>query len=162
MTPRTPPPLSQRPSPSGIGPPLADFAYDQFALTEIERLDGLRLAALIERIEADLQLGRHAALIAELEALVAEHPLQERLRGQLMLALYRSGRQAEALHVYQATRRALVDELGIEPSRELQQLERQILNQDPELAARGRRFGATEPRGGASELAASADVPRRS
>jgi predicted ATPase/DNA-binding SARP family transcriptional activator len=116
------------------GPPLADFAYDQFALTEIERLDGLRLAALVERIEADLQLGRHAALIAELEALVAENPLQERLRGQLMLALYRSGRQAEALHVYQATRVALVDELGIEPSRELQRLERQILNHDPELA----------------------------
>ena len=88
------------------GSPLADFAYDQFALTEIERLDGLRLAALVERIEADLQLGRHAALIAELEALVAEHPLRERLRGQLMLALYRSGRQADALQVYQATRQA--------------------------------------------------------
>ena len=117
------------------GPPLADFAFDQFALAEIEHLDGLRLAALVERIEADLQLGGHSALTVELAALVAEHPLQERLRGQLMLALYRSGRQAEALEVYQATRRALVEELGIEPSQELQRLERQILNHDPDLAA---------------------------
>ena len=78
-----------------------------------------------------------------------------------MLALYGSGRQAEALHVYQATRRALVDELGIEPSQELQRLERQILNQDSELAAAERRFAGTEPGGGAGELAASADVARR-
>ena len=117
------------------GPPLADFTYDQFAQAEIERLDGLRLAALIERIDADLQLGRHNALIGELETLVAAHPLQERLRGQLMVALYRSGRQAEALQVYQSTRRMLVEELGIEPNEELQRLEHQILNHDPELAA---------------------------
>ncbi len=115
------------------GAPLTDFAYEEFALAEIERLEGLRLAALTERIEADLQLGRHSALIGELEALVARCPLQERLRGQLMLALYRSGRQAEALRVYQATRRTLVDELGIEPSQELQQLERSILAHDPAL-----------------------------
>jgi DNA-binding SARP family transcriptional activator len=95
------------------GPPLSDFTYDEFAKADIERLEGLRLAALIERIDADLQLGRHNALVSELEALVAEHPLQERLRGQLMLALYGTGRQAEALEVYQSTRRALVDELGI-------------------------------------------------
>jgi YVTN family beta-propeller protein len=115
------------------GPPLADFAYEQFARAEIERLDGLRFAALTERIEADLQLGRHDALIGELESLVARHPLQERLRGQLMLALYRSGRQAEALQVYKATRRVLVDELGIEPSHELRQLEQAILVHDPLL-----------------------------
>ena len=115
------------------GPPLADFAYEPFASADIERLDGLRLAALIERIDADLQLGRHDALIGELETLVARYPLQERLRGQLMLALYRSGRQAEALQVYKETRRVLVDELGIEPSQELQQLERAILVHDPSL-----------------------------
>ncbi len=143
------------------GPPLDDFAYEQFALAEIERLDELRLAVLIERIDADLQLGRHSALIGELETLVAEHPLQERLRGQLMLALYRAGRQAEALHVYQATRRTLVDELGIEPSQELQHLERQILNHDPELAAADALSTRAEPRGGAGEPAASADIAHR-
>ena len=116
------------------GPPLADFAYEQFARAEIERLEGLRLAALVERTDADLQLGRQIAVVAELEALIAQYPLHERLRGQLMLALYRSGRQAEALQVYQETRRTLVDELGIEPAPELQRLERQILNHDPELA----------------------------
>ena len=115
------------------GPPLADFAYEPFASADIERLDGLRVAALIERIDADLQLGRHDALIGELETLVARYPLQERLRGQLMLALYRSGRQADALRVYKETRRVLVDELGIEPSQELQQLERAILVHDPSL-----------------------------
>ena len=115
------------------GPPLADFAYEPFASADIERLDGLRLAALTERIDADLQLGRHDALIGELEELVARYPLQERLRGQLMLALYRSGRQAEALQVYKETRRVLVDELGIEPSEKLQQLEHGILVHDPSL-----------------------------
>jgi len=115
------------------GPPLADFAFEPFASADIERLDGLRLAALTERIDADLQLGRHDALIGELETLVARYPLQERLRGQLMLALYRSGRQAEALQVYKETRRVLVDELGIEPSEKLQQLERSILVHDPSL-----------------------------
>ena len=115
------------------GPPLADFAYEPFASADIERLDGRRLAALTERIDADLQLGRHDALIGELETLVARYPLQERLRGQLMLALYRSGRQADALRVYKETRRVLVDELGIEPSEELRQLEHAILIHDPSL-----------------------------
>ena len=97
------------------GPPLADFTYASFAQAAIGRLDELRLSALEKRIEADLALGRHADLIAELRALVAQHPLRERLRAQLMLALYRSGRQAEALAEYQAGRRVLVNKLGIEP-----------------------------------------------
>jgi YVTN family beta-propeller protein len=118
------------------GPPLADFAYDSFAQSAIARLEELKLAALEERIEADLELGRHADLVPELEALVREHPLRERLRGQLMRALYRSGRQAEALDVFQAARRELVDELGIEPSQALRDLEKAILTQDPVLDAR--------------------------
>ena len=115
------------------GPPLADFRYEPFAQAEIARLEEARLDCLAERIEADLALGQHAKLIGELEALTAEHPLQERLRGQLMLALYRSGRQADALDVYQATRRQLVEELGIEPSGELRELHQAILRQDAEL-----------------------------
>jgi predicted ATPase/DNA-binding SARP family transcriptional activator len=99
------------------------------------RLEELRLSALEARVEADLALGRQADLVPELEALVAEHPLRERLRGQLMLALYRAGRQADALDVYRATRAALVEELGIDPSPALQRLERAILEQDPELEA---------------------------
>ena len=93
----------------------------------------MHLLAVEMRIDADLALGRHAALVAELDALAAEHPLRERLRGQLMLALYRSGRQAEALAAYQSARSTLVDELGIEPGSALQELERAILRQDPAL-----------------------------
>ena len=104
------------------GPPLADIARYPFARTEISRLEDLRLAAITERIEADLACGRHAEVVGELEALVAEYPLQERLRGLLMLALYRSGRQADALQTYQDTRRLLVAELGLEPSAELRGL----------------------------------------
>jgi predicted ATPase/DNA-binding SARP family transcriptional activator/class 3 adenylate cyclase len=115
------------------GPPFADFTFEPFAQSEIGRLEELRLTALEERIDAILALGRHAEVVGELEVLVAQHPLKERLRAQLMLALYRARRQAEALDVYQAARRALVDELGIEPSPELQELERQILRQDPSL-----------------------------
>jgi DNA-binding SARP family transcriptional activator len=115
------------------GPALADFAYEPFAQAEIARLEELRLAAVERRIEADLACGRHAELVGELEALVAKHPLREHLRGQLILSLYRSGRQAEALEVYQQARRALVDELGIEPSASLQELEGSILRQDPAL-----------------------------
>src|SRR5262249_52924939 len=116
------------------GRALADFAYEAFAQAAVARLEELRLVALERRIEADLALGRHAALVGEVEALVAEHPLRERLRGQLMLAFYRSGRQTEALEVYQATRRTLVEKLGIEPSPALQALEKAILRQDPELS----------------------------
>ena len=115
------------------GPPLADLADEHFARPEIARLEGLRLAALEHRIDADLEAGRHAEVVGELEALVAEHPLRERPRRQLMLALYRCGRQAEALDVYHDARRTLGDELGIEPGAELRGLEQAILVQDRAL-----------------------------
>ena len=117
------------------GPALADLAYEPFAQAEAVRLEELRLAALERRLELDLEAGRDAELVGELEALIAEHPLRERLRGQLMLALYRAGRQAEALAAYQEARRVLVDELGIDPSPALQELEKAILRQDPTLEA---------------------------
>jgi DNA-binding SARP family transcriptional activator/tetratricopeptide (TPR) repeat protein len=120
------------------GPPLADLAYESFCQAEISRLEELRVSALLERVAADLELGRHAEVVGELRTLVPREPLRERLRGQLMVALYRSGRQAEALEVYRDTRRLLVDELGIEPSRELKELERAILAQDPVLDVRER------------------------
>jgi DNA-binding SARP family transcriptional activator len=123
------------------GPPLADFAYESFAQAEIARLQESRLGALEERIDAELALGEHAQLVGELEGLVREHPLRERLIGQLMLALYRSGRQADALETYREARRRLVEELGIEPSSDLQQLERAILTQDPALKPPTRRDG---------------------
>jgi len=117
------------------GAPLSDFAYDSWAQPEIARLTEARLGALEDRIELDLAAGRHAELIPELEALVDGNPLRERLRGQLMLALYRCGRQAEALAVYRDGRRLLVEEFGIEPSAALQQLERAVLLQDTRLEA---------------------------
>lgn len=115
------------------GPALADLAYESFAQNEASRLEELRLVVQERRIDADLEGGRTAELVTELERLIVEHPLRERLRGQLMLALYRSGRQAEALAAYQAARSALVEELGIEPGPELQKLERAMLQQDPDL-----------------------------
>ncbi len=115
------------------GPPLADLAGLDFAQHEIRRLEELRLNGALDRIDAELELGQAAGLVPELEQLVAENPLQERPRGQLMLALYRAGRQAEALDVYRRTRELLSDELGLEPSRALQQLERSILLQDETL-----------------------------
>lgn len=115
------------------GPALADFSFAAFAQQEIGRLDELRVATLEDRIEAELALGRHADVVGELEALVGSHPLRERLRGQLMLALYRAGRQVDALAVYRETRRMLVDELGLEPGSELQELERAILRHHPSL-----------------------------
>jgi DNA-binding SARP family transcriptional activator/DNA-binding beta-propeller fold protein YncE len=117
------------------GAPLADFAYEPFAQAEIARLEEMRLAALEQRIEADLALGGHDEVVSELETLVAEHPLREGLRGQLMLALYRCHRQADALEVYRAGRRLLVQELGIEPSASLRDLHDAILAQDPALGA---------------------------
>ena len=120
------------------GPPLADFAYEPFAQDEIRRLDDLRLGALEDRVEADLALGRHEAVIGELESLTRAHPLRERLQGLLLLALYRCGRQADALEAYRSTRRRFVEELGVEPSPALRQLERAILEQDPSLEAPAR------------------------
>jgi DNA-binding SARP family transcriptional activator len=117
------------------GPALADFTYEPFAQPEIARLDELRLVAVEQRIEADLALGRHAQLVGELEGLVREHPMRERIRGQLMLALYRCGRQAEALETYRDGRRHMNDELGLELGPELRELEAKILAQSPELAA---------------------------
>ncbi|HXV58710.1 MAG TPA: BTAD domain-containing putative transcriptional regulator [Gaiellaceae bacterium] len=116
------------------GPPLADVADAPFAALELPRLGELRLAALEDRIEADLRLGRHAAVLPDLEALVVEQPLRERPRAQLMLALYRSGRQSEALRVYRDARVRLAEELGLDPGPELRELERRILVQDPALA----------------------------
>ena len=115
------------------GAPLDDLAYEQFARRPIERLEEIRLAVLEEAIEAELSVGLHGNVIAELETLVAEHPLRERFARQLMLALYRSGRQAEALDVYRLTREALVGTLGIEPTPILRDLERAILEQDLSL-----------------------------
>ena len=117
------------------GPPLDDMRYEGFAQPEIARLEELHLGAIDDLIDARLALGRHAEVVGELERLVAQHPLRERPRGQLMLALYRSGRQGDALAVYQSGRRAVVEELGLEPGRGLQDLERAILKQDPTLDA---------------------------
>ena len=115
------------------GDALADVRDQPFAEAEIGRLEELRLGAFEARVEADLALGRHAELVPELESLVRKHPLRERLRGQLMLALYRCGRQADALEVYRSGRRLLDEELGLKPDDELQRLERAILNHDPSL-----------------------------
>jgi DNA-binding SARP family transcriptional activator/ABC-type transport system substrate-binding protein len=115
------------------GEAFGDLAYEEFAHREVERLAELRLVASEERVEAELALGQHSRLVPELESMTARHPLRERRRGQLMLALYRSGRQAEALRVYSETRRELVDEFGIEPGQPLRDLEQAILRQDPAL-----------------------------
>jgi DNA-binding SARP family transcriptional activator len=117
------------------GPPLADLAFEPFAPAEIARLEELRLAAVEMRMDADLAAGRHAELVPELQRLVAEHPLREHLHGQLMLALYRCGRQSDALEVYTRGRRRLDEELGLEPSPELQRLQEAILHQDASLEA---------------------------
>jgi DNA-binding SARP family transcriptional activator/DNA-binding beta-propeller fold protein YncE len=117
------------------GPALADFAYAPWAQAEIGRLEERRLACLEARLDLDLNAGIAAELVGELEALVAANPLRERFRAQLMLALYRSGRQADALNAYRRARRTLVDELGIEPGEELKELQMRILAHDPALSA---------------------------
>jgi DNA-binding SARP family transcriptional activator len=116
------------------GEALADFRYDDFAQAQSARLEELRINAMEERLEAQLALGRHAEVLSELERLVSAHPMRERLRGQQMLALFRAGRQSEALQVYREGRRRFAEELGIYPGPGLLLLELQILAQDPALA----------------------------
>jgi ABC-type transport system substrate-binding protein/DNA-binding SARP family transcriptional activator len=125
------------------GAPLADLRYKPFAQLEIARLEELRIGVVEDRIDADLALGRHADVVSEVESLVATHPLRERLRQQLMIALYRCGRQADALSAYQAARRVLVEELGIEPGPALQQLQRAVLAQDASLDPPARAAAGT-------------------
>jgi DNA-binding SARP family transcriptional activator len=125
------------------GEPLAEFAYEPFAQAEIGRLQEARLAALEDRIDADLALGADGELVGELESLIAANPLAERLRGQLMLALYRAGRQADALAAYRQASELLREELGLEPGRALQELQRAILEHDGSLDG---------PRGAAAAL----------
>ncbi len=115
------------------GPALAEVAYQEFAQPEIRRLEELRLVALEAWVDAELQLGEHAAVIAELESLVVNHPARERLAAQLMLALYRCGRQADALDIYTRTRAYLSGELGLEPGPALRSLQTEILAQSPDL-----------------------------
>ncbi len=138
------------------GPALAEFMSEPFAPAEGARLEELRISALEGRLEADLLLARHGDVVGELEALIARYPLRERLRGQHMLALYRSGRQAEALAAYQEARRALADELGIEPSPALRDLERRILRQDATLDVAA---APTAPGGPPSAPAPAGDRP---
>ena len=147
------------------GPPLADFQCEAFARGRADHLNELRLAAIEERIDAELVLGQHRRIVAELEALLIEHPLRERLLCQLMMALYRSGRQADALDAYLRARSVLNAQLGLEPGPEVRELQTRILRQDPDLeppppadhaadgatttlkarAANGRRILATTP-----------------
>jgi DNA-binding SARP family transcriptional activator len=141
------------------GSALADFVFEPFAQTAIARLEELRLAAIEERTDVELERGHHAELVGDLRALVSENPLRERLCGQLMLALYRSGRQAEALEVFKDARRALVEGLGIDPSPALQRLEKAILVQDPDLEyASTRGEVPSPPRAVRSILVAAADI----
>jgi DNA-binding SARP family transcriptional activator/ABC-type branched-subunit amino acid transport system substrate-binding protein len=140
------------------GPALGELADEPWARAEAGRLEERRLVAFERRVDADLALGRHADLVGELEAAVAREPLRERLRAQLMLALYRSGRQADALEAYRAGRRVLIEELGIEPGPELTRLQAAILEQDPALDAPARRrsapVGSARRRRGAARLIA--------
>ncbi len=142
------------------GPALADLAYQPFAQAEIARLEELRLAAVEHRVDADLATGRHSEIVGELEALVAEHPLRERLRGQLMIALYRSGRQAEALDAYRDGRERLLEELGLEPSEDLKGLEQAILRHDSSLELAPEAPGPAAPSRGASAERSILIVPR--
>jgi YVTN family beta-propeller protein len=139
------------------GEPLADLGYEPFAQREIARLEEARLAAVEDRIDADLALGHHRDLVGELEGLVALHPNRDRLRGELMLALYRSGRQTDALEVYRRRRLALDAELGLEPGPELRALEQRILAHDPTLGTPAMTSPAPRP----TERARGARGPRR-
>ena len=126
------------------GAPLADLAFEPFARPVIERLSDLRLTIVERCLGAELELGRGAELVAELEQLVLDNPLHEGLRGQLMVALYRAGRQADALARFREGRTALVEAFGLEPTPALKELERRVLRQDPGLAAAGRPGAAPE------------------
>ena len=136
------------------GEALADLADEPFAAAEIRRLEELRLRAIELAIDSDLAAGRHAEVVAELDALVVQEPLRERLRAQRMLALYRSGRQADALEAYRDARETLVD-LGIEPSDELHALHQAILEHDPQIAA------PAAPAAAEGEAPPAPDQPRR-
>ncbi|HEV3471919.1 MAG TPA: BTAD domain-containing putative transcriptional regulator, partial [Actinomycetota bacterium] len=117
------------------GPAYADLAYEDLARDERSRLEELRIAAMEEKVAADLALGRNREALMELERLIVDHPLRERLRAQLMLALYRAGRQSDAVAAYQETRRVLAEELGLDPGPELENTYQLILRQDPSLQA---------------------------
>jgi DNA-binding SARP family transcriptional activator/ABC-type oligopeptide transport system substrate-binding subunit len=140
------------------GGPLQDLAFAPFAQAEIGRLEEMRLAALGLRVDADLEVGRHADLVGELESLVRQHPFREGFWGQLMLALYRSGRQGDALIAFDRARRLLADELGVDPGRSLQALHRRILDQDPSLELVVARAGVPGVPIGADAVTAEADV----
>lgn len=143
------------------GPALADLASEPAVAAAAARLDEERAAALEDRIDADLRLGRHAELVGELEAIVADSPLRERPRAQLMLALYRCGRQADALAAYRDARRTLVDEVGIEPGAALRELERHVLAQDPALDLERRAAKPVEETRGRGGTEAMPLRPRR-
>ena len=139
------------------GEPLADLVFEPFARPVVERLSDLRLAVTEQCLEAELELGRGAGLVPELEQLVTEHPLNERLRGQLMVALYRAGRQPEALEQFRAGRAALVEAFGLEPTPALKELEARILQQDPALAGPSHPRLAPAPRDRRTVLLAARD-----
>jgi DNA-binding SARP family transcriptional activator len=143
------------------GHPLQEFGSAPFALAESLRLQELRISVLEDRIDADLALGRHDRLVGELEPIVVEHPYRERLCGQLMLALYRCGRQAEALEAYRKTRRRLAEELGIEPGPALQELEQAILRHEPTIPTEAPPIGAKPERLRTNPVAPSTpELPR--
>jgi DNA-binding SARP family transcriptional activator/ABC-type oligopeptide transport system substrate-binding subunit len=140
------------------GSPLQDLPFAPFAQGEIRRLEEMRLATLRLRFDVDLAAGRHTEVVGELEALVAQYPFREDLWGQLMLALYRSGRQGDALIAFDQARHILADELGVDPGRSLQTLHRRILDQDPSLELVMARPGDSGGPPGADEVTANADA----
>jgi len=145
------------------GPTLSGLALESFGRDEVAQLDELRLTALMDRLDCDLAQGRHEHVLGELQVLVREHPLRERLRAQQMLALYRADRQADALDVYQQARHALLDELGIEPSESLQRLQQAILRHDPALevpAGTAAAHGAAPAPAAADAAAPAESLPR--
>jgi DNA-binding SARP family transcriptional activator len=137
------------------GPALADFTYEPFAQRAINALEELRIAAIEDRFEADLALGMGGDFVAELEHIIAAHPFRERLRGFLMIALYRAGRQTDALETYRSARSLLVEEMGLEPGPALREVEAAILRQDPTLGLRPIHWGKVR-----SEAAAATWLPR--